>query len=720
MEEKTKIIPSEKKYNETGFPSGKDYLSALLELTSLRIQRKRNSSVSGNQTTISNSQLNQRELEIGLILQKSPDREHFPVSRLKKNFSLTAFQLHCIFIALLWEIREDRCSLFPEEALSAGVPGAGFAASVFSEEISLPRLEKEFHYEFRQLFFPSFERERQLSFQIPLKLSKDIRNFLTENGEWELSFARILTSISKDVERDTTTNTPPFLSETHSIITKICQNAPERTLINVCGAMDSGKLYQIRKGISDIKSRVLVVALSHFASREGWLWENQLYDIYRKATLENCAVCFIAEDSFLQGDSYQNTACLKMVLRFAAAHFPFFFLVTEKPYHLSAGLRSEITLIRVEISLPDESEQLKLWDTFFAEKLPLTMQKTDNEAQRDALEMEIQARHALFQSLVNKYQFYPGQIKKAVEKAAILMMQTGQGLSEPLLNTACHASCEKLRELGTHGISSNFDWDDLILSKDQKDILRHACNHVHFSHIVYRDWNYQRLLPYGRNMILLFEGPPGTGKTMAAQIIAKDLGLMLYKVDISKTVSKYIGETEEHLNQIFDEAERSNVVLFIDEMDALFGKRTEIKDSHDKYANTETSFLLQKMESFRGILLLATNHLEDIDEAFIRRINFIIHFSLPDAENRKKLWISMFPEEAPQSRDIDFDFLAENFTLSGGAIKNIVLKSAYLAAAERKEISMRHLLLSLQDEVTKQGKVLLDADFGKYRYLLYS
>jgi SpoVK/Ycf46/Vps4 family AAA+-type ATPase len=204
---------------------------------------------------------------------------------------------------------------------------------------------------------------------------------------------------------------------------------------------------------------------------------------------------------------------------------------------------------------------------------------------------------------------------------------------------------------------------------------------------------------------VLFSGPPGTGKTMAAEVMAHELQLDLYKIDLSGVVSKYIGETEKNLAGIFNEAETANAILFFDEADALFGKRTEVTDAHDRYANIETSFLLQKMEEYEGVVILATNFLKNMDEAFMRRIRFILEFPFPDEESRFRIWKTHFPEEAPLSPEIDYEFLAKKLQVAGGNIRNIVLNAAFIAARNGGIIEMNHILSGAKREFEKIGKL---------------
>jgi SpoVK/Ycf46/Vps4 family AAA+-type ATPase len=201
---------------------------------------------------------------------------------------------------------------------------------------------------------------------------------------------------------------------------------------------------------------------------------------------------------------------------------------------------------------------------------------------------------------------------------------------------------------------------------------------------------------------------------MAASILARKFGLDLYKIDLSSVVSKYIGETEKQLSQIFREAQSSNATLFFDEADALFGKRSEAKDAHDRYANIEVAYLLQKMEEFEGIVILATNFRKNMDDAFTRRMHHIVEFPFPDAEYRERIWRALIPPDAPVADDVDFGFLSRQFELAGGNIRNVVLAAAFLAAEESSPIRMEHFILATSRELQKLGRLLSRADFREY------
>jgi SpoVK/Ycf46/Vps4 family AAA+-type ATPase len=230
--------------------------------------------------------------------------------------------------------------------------------------------------------------------------------------------------------------------------------------------------------------------------------------------------------------------------------------------------------------------------------------------------------------------------------------------------------------------------------------------------MVYDEWELRRLVPHGQGVTALFAGPSGTGKTMAAEIVAGRLGLDLYRVDLSAVVSRYIGETEKNLRRLFDAAESGAAVLLFDEADALFGKRTEVKDAHDRYANVEVNYLLQRMEQYAGIAVLTTNRKGDLDEAFLRRLRVVLTFPLPDLARRRRIWERMLANDAPRGA-LDLDVLAR-LEITGGSIRNIVLAAAFLAAETGDPLSMTHLMGAARREYGKLDRGVTPSEFGAW------
>jgi SpoVK/Ycf46/Vps4 family AAA+-type ATPase len=257
-------------------------------------------------------------------------------------------------------------------------------------------------------------------------------------------------------------------------------------------------------------------------------------------------------------------------------------------------------------------------------------------------------------------------------------------------------------------IRPRFQIEHLILPYDAIAQLKEVCNQVRRRHIVYDRWGFDRKLSLGKGINVLFSGPPGVGKTMAAEVFANELDLDLFKIDLSQIVSKYIGETEKNLNRVFDEARASNAILFFDEADALFGKRSEVRDSHDRYANIEIAYLLQKMDEYEGLSVLATNLKQNLDEAFTRRLSFIIDFPFPDEESRLRIWRSIWPMDLPLGDDVDLGYVARTFRLSGGSIKNVAVAAAFLAAEREEPVRTVHLVRATRREFQKMGKTFPD------------
>ena len=255
-------------------------------------------------------------------------------------------------------------------------------------------------------------------------------------------------------------------------------------------------------------------------------------------------------------------------------------------------------------------------------------------------------------------------------------------------------------------IPTGFKWDDLVLPKDTMEAVREVLRFARYRPVLLEDWGFSAKLPYGRGVSAILAGPPGTGKTMVAQLLAHELGYDLYRIDLSQVVNKYIGETEKNLSRIFDEAETSHAILFFDEADSLFAKRTNVTSANDRYANLEVNYLLQRMETFDGITLLATNLEQGIDEAFKRRVRFSVGFELPEAPERARLWKSMFPPQAPLAPNVDWDLLARQFVMAGGYIKKAVLRAALIAAEANRAVTTADLVEAARLEYREMGRII--------------
>jgi hypothetical protein len=314
-----------------------------------------------------------------------------------------------------------------------------------------------------------------------------------------------------------------------------------------------------------------------------------------------------------------------------------------------------------------------------------------------------------------KFRLSVEQIRAAAEVSRIAARSRGTDRPESadLDLGARQASSSRLGDLASH-LGPGYAWDDLVLPERPLDLLRSISAYLRHRDRVLSEWGYEATVSRTQGLKVLFAGESGTGKTMAAQVLGAQLGLDLFRVDLATIVSKYIGETEKNLERIFTAAHGSNAILFFDEADALFGKRSEVSDSHDRYANIEVAYLLQRMEGYPGAVILATNFRRNIDDAFVRRLDFVIDFPFPEPDDRRRIWRLVLPRQAPVADDVDFDFLATRFKLSGGAIRNCSLAAAFRAADEGSQIEMRHLVGAVAQEYAKQGRLTLEADFDHF------
>jgi DNA polymerase III delta prime subunit len=311
-----------------------------------------------------------------------------------------------------------------------------------------------------------------------------------------------------------------------------------------------------------------------------------------------------------------------------------------------------------------------------------------------------------------RYNVTPGVIRSAARAAhARATARARAGGDSQVTTNDVHEGVRgaldaKLSTLGQR-ITWQQTWDDVVLPDDIMSEIREFIARVRHRKLVLDQWGFGRKIAKGMGLSALFSGPPGTGKTMVAKLIADELGLDLYQVDLSRIVSKWVGETEKNLGELFEAAEAGHAVLLFDEADSLFTKRTDVKSSNDRYANLEVNYLLQRLESFAGITILTTNNESAIDEAFRRRLTLRVDFPVPEADERAKLWESMLPAGASVAGAINFEELADKYEMSGGYIRNAVVRAAYIAADEGHPITMNHLRRAADLEYQAMGKLVL-------------
>jgi SpoVK/Ycf46/Vps4 family AAA+-type ATPase len=341
--------------------------------------------------------------------------------------------------------------------------------------------------------------------------------------------------------------------------------------------------------------------------------------------------------------------------------------------------------LTLDISKPSSSEQAAAWQS------ALGLASGDSPAQLAA-------------------QFNLGYLAIRQLAQEVLSEQSSEPLSlHARLWEACLASTRPQLDLLAERIDPKATWEDIVLPAAEAALLHQLAEQVAQRTTVYEKWGFGQKMSRGMGISALFAGDSGTGKTMAAEVIASDLRLNLYRIDLSAVISKYIGETEKNLRRLFDAAENGGAILFFDEADALFGKRSEVKDSHDRYANIEINYLLQRMEAYRGMAILATNMKSALDTAFMRRLRFIVRFPFPGVAERKAIWQRVFPADMPKG-GLDYDRLAR-LNITGGTIHSIALNAAFLAARAESPLTMPMILEAARTEFRKNERPINEADF---------
>ncbi|MEH1942819.1 MAG: ATP-binding protein [Nostoc sp.] len=400
----------------------------------------------------------------------------------------------------------------------------------------------------------------------------------------------------------------------------------------------------------------------------------------RETILSKCALLIDCNEL-----DTNDTARLNAIARFIERTKGFLLVTSRERIGLSQRL-----VVNFDVHQPTSKEQGAVW--------------------QDALGTIAPQMNGQVKTLVDRFNLSAATIRAACAEAAGQLAQTPENDISDILWDACRVQARpRLDELAQR-IEPSGDWEDLVLPEAQKQVIHEIAAHVRQRSTVYNNWGFAGKNARGLGISALFAGASGTGKTLGAEVLAQKLRLDLYRIDLSSVVSKYIGETEKNLRRVFDAAEQGGVILLFDEADALFGKRSEVKDARDRYANIEVSYLLQRMESYPGLAVLTTNLKSAIDIAFLRRIRFVVQFPFPDTTQRAEIWRRVFPADTPTA-DLDVLQLAR-LNVAGGNIRNIALNAAFLAADAGEAVQMKHVLRAAQTEYTKLEKPLTDAEVG--------
>ena len=423
--------------------------------------------------------------------------------------------------------------------------------------------------------------------------------------------------------------------------------------------------------------------------------EQALWAVTRECILTNSCCC-LTELTFREEEKEKFFGYMDLAFSKLNEQGIMVFSMSKEHIDFREITKNEFT--ELELPTPNTGERVECWEYYRKDY------KLDDEI--DTLEMS------------TKFLFTPGKIHDALKNARALSVMAGESvISRAKLFQGCNNQMSSELSQKATKVKANFGFEDIVMNPSQRETLEHAIDQMNYRKQVYENWNYTKKYPYGRGLSVLLFGAPGTGKSMCAQVIAHELNLELYRVDLSKVIDKYVGETEKSISMIFREAKKCNVVLFFDECDTLFAKRSDDGGSNQASANNKTALLLQEVEAYDGVSVLATNYKHNIDPAFFRRMKYIVEFQFPDPDTREMLWTTTIPKGTPLADDVDIRFLAEKYEFAGGNIKNCILNAAFLAAADPDaggEVHMRHYLNAIKYEFVKVGKVFTKSDFEPY------
>ena len=473
-----------------------------------------------------------------------------------------------------------------------------------------------------------------------------------------------------------------FLLEDPTLVERIARAvASPAQLVILRGAAGVGRK-SLAGAAAHVEGRALLAIDLSRVSLEPAELARTLAVLFREARMQDAVLVLDRADEFADRE---GQAALWPILTdlLARSALPIAMICERNPRWLA---RLRRVLVELEVPFPSEEIQRRLWVRHLPPGLHL-------EA-----DLSIDA-------IVHKYALSCGSIIATTDELGRIdhiHARRGQVDQQTLFDIVRRRLAHQLGDLADV-VGTTLDWKDVILSDDIYDRVIEFLNFARHRQAVMRELGFGRKLAYGRGLSAMFSGPPGTGKTMICTLLAKELGMELYRIDLSQVVNKYIGETEKNLGRVFDEAARGQVMLLFDEADSIFAKRTEVKSSHDRYANLEVNYLLQRMEGFEGIVVLTTNAETSIDRAFLRRIRFRVRFPAPSDADRERLWRGMVPKEVQLGADVDFHALAVRFQMAGGNIMNALLRASISATASGQPVGQRHLMWAAELEYNEMG-----------------
>lgn len=622
--------------------------------------------------------------------------------RLKEAFNLSDQDVDVLLISLLSEVdtRYEKIYAYLHDDMSKKQMSVGLLLSLLSEGLAPSmRLRERLNARSPLILNMLVEINNEsvssaaMSLASTVSINKRIADYLFDFDEIDYMLEGIVKKYSHDIKYERIAYLTKYENKIKNIISdNKNQEYSSLILLKSRNNRDCDKI--IKNICSSLNLGLIKIKCERLVNDGRFIQLIRL--ILREVQLQNAILYWENFSVFLQNDFKDKLITIQEEL--AATNFVSFVSMDQDWQPDDEG----VFFIPVELPLPDTREKDEIWhNALEKEKIVINPEELEN--------------------IIRRFNFSNDQIFGVANTANCISRWKHDASGRVDKNTlleACRIKSGKRIVSFSRKLVPIRTLQDIVLPKDQFTQLNELISAVKYKSLVLEEWGFENKLSVGKSINILFSGASGTGKTLAAEIIATELAMDIFKIDLSSVVSKYIGETEKHLSIIFDDARSSNAILFFDEADALFGKRTETKDAHDRFANIETSYLLQKIEEYDGIVILTSNLRNNIDVAFIRRMYAIVEFPFPDEQHRKKIWQSLFPDQLPVDETIDYSFLAKQLKLTGGHIKNIGLCAAFLSAADEQCLSMRHLIFAAKREYQKLNKPCTEADFGNYFELI--
>ena len=624
--------------------------------------------------------------------------ENYPFYQLCKKIDFGHFTVFALAAALLSSTQTSYASVYQivNENGSLTAPTVESAARLyFGEEFSITSASGYMSDCLENLLpIMDLRVNSNMPFSTVLTPDKRIIDYLFGKNPLRLdeNYQRFYRMLTDDKELD-----PIMANETQLEAMSISYDQGVR-IFSWFGDEGSGRRFFIkhfgrRKGLRAITLNCKKLFVYDFSFVEKALWA------VRRECIFTDSCCCLSELDYREDEKEKYIGYMDLAVSKLREHDILIFLMSRDKLPLKSVTDQEFT--ELELPTPGNQEREDCWKYFSKEY---------------GLDKDVE-----LPEMATKFLFTPGKIKSALKQAKSFSIMNHEILiSRAKLFEGCYNQMSSELTQKATKVKANFGFEDIVMNASQRETLEHAIDQMTFRKTVYDNWNYTKKYPYGRGLSVLLFGAPGTGKSMCAQVIAHELNLELYRVDLSKVIDKYVGETEKSISMIFREAKKCNVVLFFDECDTLFAKRSDDGGSNQASNNNKTALLLQEVEAYDGVSVLATNYKHNIDPAFFRRMKYIVEFQFPDADTREMLWRTTIPKTTPLADDVDIRFLAERFEFVGGNIKNCILNAAFLAAADGdgKEVGMKHYLQAIKYEFVKTGKVFTRADFEPYAYMV--